>query len=96
MLALNRSTIDYFSLDVEGHERQILDTIPWSRIIIKVINVEFPRKDAEKAIVELKAYMKERGYIDVARFEEKIAARDLFNRDIMFVKEGVELSKQKV
>ena len=34
--ALNITTIDYFSLDVEGAEFSILKTIPWDQIDIKV------------------------------------------------------------
>lgn len=36
LLALNRTTIDYFSLDVEGGELEVLQTIPWSNVDIKV------------------------------------------------------------
>jgi len=36
LLASNRTTIDYFSLDVEGHEIKVLKTIPWKRVNIKV------------------------------------------------------------
>ena len=42
MLALGRTTIDYFSLDVEGHEREVLDSIPWQKINIRAITVEYP------------------------------------------------------
>lgn len=36
LLALERTTIDYFSLDVEGAELAVLKTIPWSKVDIKV------------------------------------------------------------
>ena len=36
LLALNRTTVDYFSLDIEGHEKRILETIPWNKVDIKV------------------------------------------------------------
>lgn len=36
LLALNKTTIDYFSLDVEGAELAVLKTIPWSKVNIKV------------------------------------------------------------
>ena len=42
MLALNRTTIDYFSLDVEGHEQEVLATIPWQKIDIKAMTIEYP------------------------------------------------------
>lgn len=36
MIALNVSTVNYFSLDVEGNELQVLKTIPFDRINIEV------------------------------------------------------------
>jgi hypothetical protein len=36
LLALNRTTVDYFSLDVVGLELDILKTIPWSKVNIRV------------------------------------------------------------
>ena len=36
LLASNRTTVDYFSLDIEGHEMRVLQTIPWKRVNIKV------------------------------------------------------------
>ena len=38
LLASNRTTIDYFSLDVEGFEIKILKTIPWDKVEIKVVS----------------------------------------------------------
>jgi FkbM family methyltransferase len=34
--ALNVTVVDYFSLDVEGHEYQVLQTIPFDKVLIKV------------------------------------------------------------
>jgi Methyltransferase FkbM domain len=36
LLALNRTSIDLFSLDIEGGELDVLRTIPWDRVDIKV------------------------------------------------------------
>jgi hypothetical protein len=36
LLALNRITIDIFSLDIEGHELTVLKTIPFDKVDIKV------------------------------------------------------------
>ena len=36
LLAVGRTQLDFFSLDVEGHELQILKTIPWHKVEIKV------------------------------------------------------------
>ena len=34
--ALNRTTVDYFSLDIEGDELAVLKTIPWNHVHIQV------------------------------------------------------------
>lgn len=36
LLAFGRTQVDFFSLDVEGHELKVLKTIPWNKIDIKV------------------------------------------------------------
>ncbi|VVC28637.1 Hypothetical protein CINCED_3A020376 [Cinara cedri] len=41
LLALNITVIDYFSLDVEGSELNVLKTIPFDKIDIKTLSVEF-------------------------------------------------------
>lgn len=40
LLALNTTVIDYFSLDVEGSELNVLKTIPFDKIDIKVCSVK--------------------------------------------------------
>ena len=41
LLALNQTTVDFFSLDIEGHEKRVLETVPWQRVDIKVCNYKF-------------------------------------------------------
>lgn len=36
LIALNTTSVDYFSLDVEGAEFTVLKTIPWDKVDIKV------------------------------------------------------------
>jgi len=43
LTALNRSRVDYLSLDIEGLELAVLKTIDWSRVDIRVLSVEFTR-----------------------------------------------------
>jgi len=31
-------TVDFFSLDIEGHEKRVLETIPWEKVDIKVLS----------------------------------------------------------
>ena len=41
LLAVNRTTVDYFSLDIEGDELAVLKTTSTHKIIIRVGNVHF-------------------------------------------------------
>ncbi len=36
MLAHGRTSIDFLSLDVEGHELKVLKTVPWDKVNITV------------------------------------------------------------
>lgn len=38
--AIGRKEIDLFVLDIEGHEMEILDTIPWGSVNILVQNIK--------------------------------------------------------
>ncbi|KAB7499327.1 Protein Star, partial [Armadillidium nasatum] len=60
LLALNRTTVDYFSLDVEGHELEVLQTIPWDKVNITTLSVEFLHGKSGKE--GLKSLMKSKGY----------------------------------
>jgi hypothetical protein len=40
LLALGNPTVDVLSLDIEGAEYQVLQTIPWDRVDIRAISVE--------------------------------------------------------
>ncbi len=39
LLAIGKTEIDYFGLDVEGSEYKILNTVPWGKVDIKVIHL---------------------------------------------------------
>merc|ERR1712130_54221 len=41
LLALNKSKVNYFSLDIEGAELQVLRSVPWHLVDIEVISVEY-------------------------------------------------------
>ena len=47
LLAVGQTRIDFFSLDVEGHELEMLKTIPWHKVDNKVrdvfIFIHFPK-----------------------------------------------------
>lgn len=39
--AMGRNKVDFFSLDVEGHELKVLKTIPWHKVDFRVFCFTF-------------------------------------------------------
>ncbi|XP_045167748.2 uncharacterized protein LOC123531033 [Mercenaria mercenaria] len=60
LLALNQTRVDYFSLDVEGAEEGVLDSIPWDKVDIRMMSIEYNKWPGGKSA--LKSYMEKRGY----------------------------------
>lgn len=48
LMAANLTTIDYFSLDVEGKDLSVLKSIPWHNVDIKVRNTRRRYKELIK------------------------------------------------
>lgn len=83
MAALNVTTINYFSLDVEGDELQVLRTIPFSRLNIETLSVEFSHvPNGEKKLIN---FMNKKGYYPHSYI---IGPNNLAN-DIIFVKRNL-------
>ena len=80
LLALNRTTIDYFSLDVEGSELQVLKTIPFDKVDIKVLTVEFVHSAGGKKTLE--EFLSQNGYLKVTEVHHPAGLAN----DIVFVK----------
>ena len=40
LLSLGNPTVNYLSLDIEGGEFQVLQTIPWEKVDIQVMSIE--------------------------------------------------------
>lgn len=51
----NVRRVDYMSLDVEGHELQVLEGFDWERVVIDVITIECNNQDAFQAIARFLA-----------------------------------------
>ena len=81
LVAVGRTSVDYFSLDVEGFELKVLQTIPWDKVDIKVLTVEW-QAITRQAIPE---YMKNIGYIKRHR------AQFFYADDLIFVKNNTIL-----
>ncbi|CAL4123574.1 unnamed protein product, partial [Meganyctiphanes norvegica] len=61
LLALNQTTVDYLSLDVEGSELDVITTLPLQDLNIKVFSIEYLYiPGGKEAVVQ---YMNCKGYI---------------------------------
>ncbi|XP_076673527.1 uncharacterized protein LOC143371795 isoform X2 [Andrena cerasifolii] len=81
MNALNVTTVDYFSLDIEGNELKVLKTIPFDEINIVTLSVEFSH--AENGRKDLIDFMELKGYY-IYSF---VVRSDKLAHDIIFVKQ---------
>lgn len=86
MLALNRTRIDYFSLDVEGMELPILKSIPFDKLDIAVITVEYKHGKEKNKYVE---FMKGKGYKMVKELNFVIKELYLGGSDFVFVRDDL-------
>ena len=87
MLALDRTHVDYFSLDVEGFEYDILQTVPWSMLDISTFSIEYVHGRVGKD--GYKDYMKNKGYEVAADIHFHDPVISMFTDDLIFVKEGI-------
>ncbi|KZC08311.1 Protein Star [Dufourea novaeangliae] len=84
MTALNITTVNYFSLDVEGSELQILKTIPFDKISIETLSVEFSHvEDGRKQLID---FMEKNGYYVYS----SVVRSDKLAHDIIFSKYSLE------
>ncbi|XP_011864126.1 PREDICTED: uncharacterized protein LOC105560011 [Vollenhovia emeryi] len=81
--ALGVETVDYFSLDVEGNEIDVLETIPFNEVDIKALSVEYIHNaKGRKYLIDM---MEQRGYYVYSFVKHPL---NLAN-DIIFVKRDV-------
>ena len=74
LLALNRTDIDYLSLDIEGDELKVLKTVPFETVEFKIMTVECNHQKTQGQ--ELRLYLDSKGY-------QKVAMRTI---DMVFMK----------
>jgi len=80
LLALNVTTIDYFSLDVEGAELEVLKHIPFDKIDIKTLSVEYAHVPEGKEGLEY--FMVSKGYT----INSEVTHPDWLANDFIFTK----------
>lgn len=83
LLALNQTTVDFFSLDIEGDELNVLRTIPWNKVNIKMLTVEYAHGAGSSGY--LTRYMQEQGYDTLLQ----VSRSDWGVNDVIFRKKGL-------
>ena len=97
MSALGVKTVDYFSLDVEGPELDILETIPFDKLYIKVFSVEYRLTDmvktdeegSMKKLNKLRDFFKRTGIYEEAGIRPHLTDKKQTERqglDVIFVR----------
>ncbi|XP_057367958.1 uncharacterized protein LOC130688956 isoform X2 [Daphnia carinata] len=82
LIAIGRTQVDYFSLDVEGAEYKILKTIPWTKVDIKTLTVEWNHvPEGEEGITRL---MESNKFIKFGLFSMR------FSRHVVYVKDFLD------
>lgn len=65
LMALNVSTVDFFSLDVQGVERRVLEHIPWDKVVIRSLVIEVSSREVFQR--DFKDFMEKKNYTLVAQ-----------------------------
>ena len=67
MAAAGNVTVNYLSLDIEGAELQVLQTLPWDILDIEVMTVETQHagKVFPGTIQGIRQFLEEKGYVHV-------------------------------
>ena len=87
MLALKQTKVDFFSLDVEGFELEILRTIPWKEVDVSTLAVEYVHgKNGKEAY---RKYMDEQDYTVSKDIHDHNPAQTIFVDDFIFAKRGL-------
>ncbi|KAK3851393.1 hypothetical protein Pcinc_041956 [Petrolisthes cinctipes] len=74
LLALNITKVDLLSLDTQGSEIEIIKSIPWEEVEVRVVVMEVAdRTHYQSDLVE---YMRGKGYFLVGRFMDYIFVRE--------------------
>ena len=87
LAAMGTNHVDYFSLDVEGYELDILRTISWDIFKIDVISVEYIMISEGK--LALRNYMESVGYVTYDDLHYADGHNNIYVTDYVFVRKDV-------
>ena len=83
MAAAGNVTVNYLSLDIEGAELLVLQTLPWDKLDIEVMTIETAHAGEvfPGSTEDIRQFLRERGYVlvyTVAGLDDVFVRRDLF------------------
>ena len=93
LMALGNPVVDYFSLDIEGAEYNVLKTIPFNKTRIKLfgVEVEHAGKIFNGTQHDIDNIMSENGFVHVGTsrldkfYKRKLSKNDIFPKNIIKV-----------
>lgn len=95
LLALGVTQVDFFSLDIEGSEKSVLNTIPWDKIKFRLICMEINKyKGGPSAYIK---FFQDRGYTFLGhqRIDAWFGLRNLL-QETMDVDDWLTKNKEKI
>ena len=96
LAAAGNVTVNYLSLDIEGAELLVLQTLPWDKLDIEVMTIETAHAGEvfPGSTEDIRQFLRDRGYVlvyTVAGLDDVFVRRDLFEG-----KYAPDLEKQKL
>ena len=80
-MALQNPHVDYFSLDIEGAELKVLQTLPWNLVNVTLLSVEVNHAGIifDGTYQDIRNFMKGQGYehIDKVRIDDIFLRKEL-------------------
>lgn len=81
--------VDYLSLDVEGHELEVLKGLDWSKVLINVMTIEVGGHSKE-----IEAFLKAKGYVrHIPLLNERSRRIGKLHEDAVFLHKDVVFGK---
>ncbi|CAN8072935.1 unnamed protein product [Agarophyton chilense] len=86
------SLVDFLSLDVEGHELEVLKGFDWDNVIVNLMSIEV----SPKTVKEIEDFLTPKGYRRfLPDFTERAERTGLMIEDAIFLHESVEFGKPR-
>ncbi|XP_046641070.1 protein Star-like [Daphnia pulicaria] len=87
LLAIGRTDVDYFGLDVEGAEYKILKTIPWHKVNMKTVTAEWNHvTEGEPGLTRL---------MESNKFTKTGLISNYYTREVVYIQNSFNIYREK-